>query len=286
MKSPGPSLAALLHGVSWACGPKSIAFEPGLTLGPLNRSVEGRLYKRLCAVTGIDDGEPLGYEVYARFDPTEKLFLDDCDDPHSVVNRFYNLLTIAMVSPIGMCRAIWSTDGFASALHTEIAFNAYEKTEFLVRNCPSVTPIVAGELARAWENEQKCWEQTESGGRLIRALEYFYYAWRSPYAEQICLNLGIALQILFGPHAHSSIANPTWVNASCFACESSADVTRVWLLVQRVCRLQAKIVDGAMPDEDELIDVVVHALPFGAGVLKRILLDEKLAHQFNSYSKS
>ncbi len=277
----GDSLAALLQGFSWASGPTPIDIEPGLTLGPIENSVEGRLYARLCSETGIDDGDPFGSEVYARFDPP--IYFGDWGDPHSVVDRFYNLLTIAMASPIGMCRVICSADGFASALYTENVFFTIGDAEILEKNWPPITPLLVGEIALAWKNTQKCWKQGMSKSRLIRALEYFYYAWRSEHMDQICLNLGIVLEELFGPHSNPSRKNPTWVNTVCFACDLSEEVMRVRPLVQRLCRLQSEIAGGLEQDYDELDDVVAEAFPFVAKVLNTILLDEKLSLQFNSY---
>ena len=276
-----PALAVLLQGFSLDTEPRLIRLEPGITLGCFENTVEKRLYQRLCVEDGIDDGAPLDYEVYARFTPDRKLpFFVEWDTPDSLVGRICNLLTVVLGSPIGMCRAIWSKDEFASAQQTEIVFVTRGQTEWIRREYATISPLSGGgEIALAWQNAKRCFEQTDQVCRLSQALEYFYYAWRAASVDQICLNLGITLRILFGPQSNSSRANPPWVNAADFPCASVPRMKRS-VFTQRVCELQSQISDGRMPDLDMLIVTVYEVFPFVADVLKTILLDEDLALEF------
>ncbi|UCC28958.1 MAG: hypothetical protein JSU86_12230 [Phycisphaerales bacterium] len=281
MKSPRPSVAALLHGLGWSAGPTQIEIAPGITLCSLEGSVVGRLYWTLCEDTGVDDREPFTYHVYVRLDPTEtEAYLLDFGDPYSLVDRFSNVLAVLTGQPVSMCRVIWSTDGFASATGTSLVYVSVRQTEFLQKTWPSMCAALAQDIAVAWRTQQAEWERKKSRGRLANALVYFYYAWRSHYADQICLNLAIVLEILFAPHSYSETTHQISFNVARFCGESAADRERLYQFVKEFYRVRSQIVHGGRPNEDKLIDAIIEAFPLVAGVLKRILLDQSVADEF------
>jgi hypothetical protein len=57
------------------------------------------------------------------------------------------------------------------------------------------------QIIAAWKTASTMWEKHKSAGRINSALTFFYYAWRSPYLEQCCLNLAVCLELLFTPHS-------------------------------------------------------------------------------------
>ncbi|HUW83633.1 MAG TPA: hypothetical protein VMZ31_12645, partial [Phycisphaerae bacterium] len=160
------------------------------------------LYSRLCSDLQIDDEEPFEYEVYAelRLETPEDHLLD-FGDPFSKVDRLCNLIAVTTGTPVGMCRVIWSRDDFLTADGTHLVFASMAQSTFLE---PDTWPIISGENARAlaiaWENQQTSWDRTRARGRVANALVHFYYAWRSHYMDQCCVNVAIALEVLFSPH--------------------------------------------------------------------------------------
>ncbi len=274
-RTDGTSVAFLFQSGPWEAGPEPIELVDGLTLGPIEGSVEGRLYRKLCEEKGIDDHHPLN--VCARFDPSPgEPWGYSFEVPFMVIDRLSNLLTIATETPVNRCRVMMSSDRFASADFTQIVFSTHGAIDLIGLDSPPI-PLVTEEIVALWENEQRIWDKRDSSEfRLLCALDHFHRAWRAVCLEQTSLNLGIAVNLLFGPEWEFSAGNPTWVNAAHFALDQLEEDRSVLVLVEDVCKWHSEVAEGT----------VRHMNPFDAfqlvaRMLKTILLDEKLARQFS-----
>lgn len=273
----GGSLLALLHGLKWAASVDNYLVAPGISLHAVDGTAIGRLYNQLCVKEGIDDGEPFGYEVCVRFQPTdeEPHFLN-FGDPYSAVDRLSNVLAIVTGRPVGMCRAIWSQGDSESVQRTELVYTIRGQTEFLEGTWPDLSDRTLRDVSTAWNNQQLAWRHAKGKSRVVNALTYFYYAWQSHYADQICLNLAIVLELVFAPHSQSETTHQIAYNLSRFYGESRLERERIYRFTKRFYRYRSKVVHGGIPDDGALIGAVVEGFPLVAGVLRKILTNEIL----------
>jgi len=271
------SVAGLLHPVNWELAESEVEVSPGIVLGRVESSPIGKLYEELCAVHGLDDGS-FAFTSYVAFEPQE--FITEYGDPYCLFDRVCNVIAIVTSQPIAMCRLLLSPDGFKTCDDTQMIYNYGEQTEFLLAKNVTFDEKIVAEIYKAWQVASAVWEQDKSRGRVTNALTYFYYAWRSHYIDQTCLNLAIALKVLFSPDSQAETVHQTSFNVAHFLATSPAERKRYYDLIERFYRLRSRIIRRGIPDDDRLIDVTVEVFGLCSLILKRILLDSDLAEAF------
>jgi hypothetical protein len=280
-------VAALIHGAVWASAKDHFEVGPGVSLCRMSETAVGILYQSLCGERGIDEGEPFDYEAFFLLKPTvEDPHLLDVGDPYSLADRLSNIFTIITGKPVGMCRVIWSSDNFRSAAGTDRVYVLIRQSEFIEGDSAAkISDSSAGELATAWNISQALWEKEKARGRMANALVFYYYAWRSSYIEQICLNLAITLEVLFAPHSESETTHQLAFNVSRFLASDLEGRERIYQMIRKFYRIRSAIVHGGIRDDNRIIDITVGVFRVTTGILKKILLNERLAQTFHEEPK-
>jgi hypothetical protein len=270
-----PDLAVLIHGFAWASSKTAHALGPGISIAAFAGTAVENWYQLLCNEEGLDDFDPYRYEVMLRITANEGL---EYGEPFSRVERICNLITVLTKAPVGMWRVLISRDDFRSAPSASTVEYSVGQTEFL--NASGFVPITdetAGELQTAWEVSDELWRVQKSRGRFANALMFFYSAWKSHYMEHICLNLAIALEVLFAPHSQGEVSHQIAFNISRFMSKDAAERERIYRMTRKFYSVRSAIVHGGLPDDDKTIDITVPMFATAADVLRRIALDRDLA---------
>lgn len=288
------SVALLLPYHGWQLAEASYRVGPGLYLSKAEGSRPEQLYHHLCETQNLDDGSPFMFGVIAQFDPTEDYaFRLDFGDPYSAIDRFANLLVIETGSAINNARIIWSDDDFESAEGTYWIYTHGPQVDFLMRDYPDFTSAFLAQLTTRWEVVESLWHDGLAQGRVVNAMTYFYYAWRSHYLDQSCVHLGVSLETLFAPHFQGETTHQIAFNAARYVAESPDERAQAYRRVKTFYALRSSVVHGGRPDQDDLIKLVPDGFNFVAKTLRQVLSSEAEAHQmeddaarrtlFNSY---
>ena len=114
-------------------------------------------------------------------------------------------------------------------------------------------------------------------GRITNALSYFYYAWRAATADQMCLNLATALDVLFAPDWQSTTDAQRAYGIARFI-GGSADERR------DICELTKKLYAARLcamrGDTCDPVDIVRQSFQLVSSVLRRILGCRNEAERF------
>ena len=211
--------AILIHLIHWQHQDKEVILDEGLTFVNLQTHSVGRLYKKICKVDKIDEGEPYGYD-------TALILYDDTQEDHSFIpsasqyslsTTFINLLTILSNGTLGQCRVIVSTDNFKTAGTT---FMLYEsQTEFLhelVAYHSKFNTVKVKRLKTIWENLKSMYSSNTKKPRIDNVLNFFYFSWNTLSLEQTGICLSIVLETLFSPHSNSELIHQIAYNVAKF----------------------------------------------------------------------
>ena len=268
-------VAALVHNASWHATEDRAIIAPGIALCRASGSKPWALYEQLCCNLGLDGGEPFQFDAYIQFSDEDGPV--DFGEAFSEVDRFCNILAVVGAEPPGLCRVIHSDDGFRNHWGTLTIFRYGAQTDFLSDGSIAIADDLLEETRTCWNTEMSLWREGKSRGRITNALSYFYYAWRAPYADQMCLNLATALDVLFASHWQSTTDGQ---RAYCVArfVGGSADKRR------DICELTKKLYAArscAMRgDTSESEDIVRKGFLLVAAVLKRLLQSRSEAERF------
>jgi hypothetical protein len=276
-KMNGQSVAGLLHVFDWKLAASEVKLSPSIVLGRVESSPIGKLYEELCAVQGLDDGG-FSFPSYVALEPHE--YILNYGDPYGLFDRVCNVIAIVTSHPVAMSRLLLSSDGFKTCDDTQMIYTYGAQTEFLMAGDFTITEKNMAEIYKAWQVASAGWEKYKASGRVQNALTYFYYAWRSQYLDQTCLNLAIALEVLFSPHSQGETTHQTSFNVAHFLATSPGERKRYYDLIERFFGLRSSVVHGAMPEDDKLRDVTVQVFGLCSLILKRILLNADLAQAF------
>jgi hypothetical protein len=276
------SVALLVHLTEWKGPGPAAAIAPGLVLREFSGSPVEALYHKLCAEEGIDEGEPFNYGLYAELTPVGVSGnLPDFDDPYSTADRLCNLFAVVQGHSLTLTRVIWSADGFATAKGTRILYVEGAQSSFLHEHIPPLTVAAIDDLRAMWNHTERLWMDERSSGRIIMALTYFGYAWRSPYLDQVCLNLAIVLEILFAPHNQSELTHQIAYSVAHFIGGSRAEREKTYAFVKKFYGLRSTIVHGGKVNGDDLVQIAPKAFERVASLLRRITRSDRLARTFN-----
>jgi hypothetical protein len=275
------SVAGLLHWTIWEADIDEVRIAPGIKLCRTEGSSVEKLYEALCIATGIDGGEPFEFGSYILLEPEDvKPALLPFGDPYSLFDRLCNVVAIITSQPISLCRVIESSDGFRSCEDTHIVYTYGGQTEFLTDSNKPIDDDRATEICKAWAISQRAWETEKSRGRLANAQTYFYYAWRSPYIEPICLNLAIVLEVLFAPHSQSEVSHQISFNVSKFVGKTEHEREQIYKAMKKFYNFRSTIVHGGIPSDEKFIDITVEVFHLCSNILRTILINEKIALAF------
>jgi hypothetical protein len=122
ISTPPYGVAVLIHGITWSARGKVVRLSDHLSICKFRGSRIAKLYRELCKVRKIDDGEDLGFDVFFEIHQPLDLLTYPMD-PWSPIAESLNLLAILMGRPLNMCRLIWTRDCFVTADETNVLFH-------------------------------------------------------------------------------------------------------------------------------------------------------------------
>jgi hypothetical protein len=265
------SAALLIHALGWAATDRRHAISDAVSVAKLAGSRVDRLYNRLTAERFLDDGEPLGFEVYLEVTDNGHGLGAHPLDPISPIAKALNLIAVTLGVPLNMCRVIWSSDGFATAGATDVLFFYRPVVDTLEdpRGWVPIDDTVCGDLTAAWNAKR--------GARLRNALVFFQQAWLAHESTQTCLNLAVVLESLCAPHTQGETTHQMAFNAAHLIGGSSAQKRESYVLVRKFYGLRSAITHGGTPDLDKLEENTPLMFRAVSSLLKRILLNPELA---------
>lgn len=276
------SVAVLFHLDQWVARREIIPIAPGISMCRLEGSKVEKLYHALCKA-GHDDGEPYMFRSFVRFDSTDDhQFPLDFGDPYSHVDRFCNLFALCQQHPIGLARLISSPDDFETSDITETIYVRGGQTDLLENDHDDLTDRAISDIRTAWRTTDALWRKSKSSGRISNALTFFYYAWRSHYLEQVCLNLVITLECLFAPHQSGETTHQIAFAVAHFAGRNRSEREHLFDFIKRLYALRSTVIHGGHADEDKLITLVPKAFNLVSMVLLDILTQPAEARKFES----
>jgi len=210
------------------------------------------VYHELCATRQIDEGEPFQYEVYATVQSNGSDLIFSYGDPYSVVDWLSNLIAVCTGIPVGMCRVISPWLELNQTTNTGLVYCCGEQADFLSPQYGILNDDSIQQISEMWVRSNALWSSDRAFGRLVSALTFFYYAWRSPYIEQICLNLAVALEILFSPHDRTEMSHQIAFNIAKFKESSEAQRTETYKLIKKFYGHRSSIVHGGIPKDEKI----------------------------------
>lgn len=279
------SLAGLLHIFGWIGENSKIQLEDGLSIEYSPSGDVITFYNKLCRENNIDDGDPFSYLVYIlcekKFGEWDLAF----GTPFSTIDFVSNIIAINISQPIGMCRVIASKDDFKTLHFTTTIFQHGIQTDALFIDNYKITDEVKIDIANSYQNLKEKESKTGYLKKVRNALDYFYYAWRSPFLEQTNINLAISLESLFSPSSNSELAHQIAFNIAKFLGETPESQIKHYEQIKKFYSIRSKIVHGSAPGDDIIWDNTIESFHLTAIILRKILLDKNLIEIFNDNKK-
>jgi hypothetical protein len=279
------SFAALYHGIEWKCPTENITISDGVVIGNLKSSPLLETYQRLCSENIVDEGGPFDYEVYALFRKrqNDEILYDFGSSIHNVVEQFANVLALKFGRPIPMCRLLWSYDNFKTIAGTELIYYSSDIVDDIFWDKDRVTlsndNIV--DIKNIWRNVRTIYKQDTYRGRLVNALRYYYYTWRSDSLEQIVINLAIILELIFAPHSQAELTHQISFNFSRYMGKTKNERVDIYNTIKTFYRIRSAIIHGGMPNEDKIISVALSVYELVTSLMISILSDVKIIEMFS-----
>lgn len=289
MKSQNNQIAILIFTADWNYKYDRVKVGNGIEIGNSVGSKILDLYTNLVANQKIkEDSEVFHHGAYILIDSIKR---NDAwlafDDPYSVINRFINLLAIVFSTPINFSRVLISKDGFKSAYDTDLIHNQGTQTDMLIRDIDRILfdSRSISQIRKCWPNVELSWNSNKAIGRVTNSLTYFFYSWRSPYFDPICINLAIVLENLFSPESTTEVTHQLSFNIAHFYGKNSQERKDLFYLFKKFYGIRSKIIHGGLPKEDKLIETTSTVFHYTAAILKYILSNSELTNTFNSQEK-
>jgi len=279
------AVAVLFLGTRWKCRVPFRQISPSIQMGSAAGSQIERLYHYQCDEFGEDDGDPLGYGVYALVEPTARdPHLLEYGDPYSSVDRLCNVLVILSKRPLLHTKAIASIDGFRRCRAMETIHMIGVQSDTLDSDgcAADFTDSYLDDVAAAWQTHETLWRQGKGADRFSTAQVFFCLAWRSAYLGQICLNLQVCIAGLFAPCAHPTDTNRICLNMSRYLGRTVESQARVYDVMRAFYTNYETLIHGGPPSDDSLYHIVRHAFRYTADALRLALLQPDLAGVFSS----
>ena len=268
-----------MHTPRWALDTRRIDLAEGIQLRGFEGSEVESLYHRMCRDHHMDSGEPFHFEAMFLVD-FEQESTAEFDGPDSTVSRLSNTLAVCTRASLGMCRLWYLPDTpdwhpQSRVLTEAVALLGHDRQDDLVIDCDTARRVV------------QCWRTYSSlpRGRVINALDFFFSAWRACFPDHLCLNLSIALESLFSPDSDRELAHQIAYYASRHAGRSAAERRRIFKEIKTFYSQRSKIVHGADPKWEKVMEIAPLIFRFCATQLERLLLEPSLALEMNDRTK-
>lgn len=263
--------AGLLHVIGWDLPFDTLELSPFIKVCRMENSIVAQMYETLCAEKGIDEGEPYWYDSFVLLEPDGDTDNINSGDPYCLLDRVCNVIALVLARPIAMCRVVQSEDKFKTCLRTYEIFQYGLQTDFLMKSQAYIDAEKGAEIKAAWTAASSLWNEKKSASRVNSALTYFYYAWRSPYLDQCCLNLAVCLELLFTPHSQGEVSHQISFNVAHFLGRTPAEMKDVYRVIRNFYGIRSRIVHGGMPGEEKVITATVETFRLTSESLCKIL---------------
>ncbi len=283
LKRKPMAIAALLHGLGWEIAESQMPIAPGITLMCPRGSRVCGLYSRLCESSGIDDGEPVSYEVAIVLEPPVNDLLD-CTEPCSTLQLLCNVISVMTADVIGMSRVIWSRDSFLSASSTRLLSFYGPQTEFL-QGCTAIDRNLAEEIAVGWRVLRHLIDAHGYQSRVLNALLHFSSASHAPYLDRVCLDLELALNIVFNSTSKDARSAEVAQGVSQLLDRVEVGSEDLPGLMKATFGVREELVKSGFADQEQICEYAPRAFKVTASVLRRLLLNEDLATSVNARTR-
>lgn len=275
--------AILIHLLDWGHEEKEFILDEGLIFVNLNTHPVGELYKKICKVDGVDEGDPFGFDTaLVLYDETgEDHSFFPTASKYSLSTTFINLLTIIYRGTLGHCRVIASKDDFKTS---HVTYMLYEsQTEFiddLVVLHSKFDKQNIELLKSIWINLKATYIKNTQNSRINNALNFFYLSWNTLTLEQTGICLSIVLETLFSPHSNNELIHQISYNVAKFVGVTKQQKKDLYKYVKKYYSTRSKLVHGETISEDELNSIPLF-FKFICDLLIKIISDQDLIHTFN-----
>jgi hypothetical protein len=270
------SLAILAQNIRWTASASRVRIARGITVGQADQTPALRLYERLCFGLGIEDGEPIGFNLCLQFDGRRGL---DAGSAFSDVDRLCNLLVLFANAPILTARKIVADPSFRRHHSIEFLYSAYDSSPIESSGSGSDYPFLDDDRML---NVKRAWSATRDvKSRMFNALMFYYHAWRSLTAEPICLNLAIVLETLFAPHDQGETTHQLAFNTAHFLGGNPSVMRTTYKTVREFYRVRSAVVHGGRCDPHSLFEMSQSGFLLVPRVLQKALTGRSLVRRFN-----
>nr|WP_288836701.1 HEPN domain-containing protein [uncultured Flavobacterium sp.] len=275
--------AILIHLLDWGHEEKEYILDKGLTFVRLKSHPVKRLYKKICKVDRVDEGDPYAYDTaLVLFDDTEEdhSFLPTASK-YSLSTTFLNLLTIIHKGTLGQCRVIASKDNFKTSHCTYMLYES--PTEFmddLVVFHSKFDKQNIQILKLIWENLKATYAKDIQNSRIENALSFFYLSWNTLTLEQTGICLSIVLETLFVPHSNNELIHQISYNVAKFSSSDKHERRDFYKYIKKYYSTRSKLVHGETISHDELESIPLF-FRFMCDLLLKIISDPILINTFN-----
>lgn len=275
--------AILIHLLDWGLEDNEFILDEGLTFVNLNAHPVGKLYKKICKVDRVDEGDPYGYDTaLVLYDDTgeDHLFFPTASK-YSLSTTFVNLLTIIYKGTLGQCRVIASKDNFKTLHGTYMLYES--QTEFiddLVVLHSKFDKQNIQLLKSIWENLKATYTKDIQNLRIDNALNFFYLSWNTLTLEQTGICLSIVLETLFSPHSNNELIHQISYNVAKFSGTNKQQMKDVYKYIKKYYSIRSKLVHGETINENELKSIPLF-FKFICDLILKIISDQNLIHTFN-----
>ncbi len=275
--------AILIHLLNWDHEDREFILDEGLTFVNLGTHPAGKLYKKICKVDRVDEGDPYGYD-------TALVLYDDTGEDHSffpsaskysLSTTLVNLLTIIYKGTVGECRVIASRDNFKTSHGTYMLYEC--QTEFiddLVVFHSKFDKENMQLLKSIWGNLRATNIKDIQNSRIDNAVNFFYLSWNTLTLEQTGICLSIVLETLFSPNSNNELIHQISFNIAKFSGTNKQQMKEVYKYIKKYYSIRSKLVHGETINEDELKSIPIF-FKFICDILLKIITDHNLIHTFN-----
>jgi hypothetical protein len=275
--------AILIHLLDWGYEDTEFTFDEGLTFVNLNTHPVGNLYKKICKVDNIDEGEPYNYR-------TALVLYDDTGEDHSffptaskysLSTTFINLLTLIYKGTIGDCRVIGSKDDFRTSHGTYMLYES--QSEFIDELAVFHSKFDKQKidlLKSIWSNLKDTYSGSIQNSRIENALNFFYLSWNTLTLEQTGICLSIVLETLFSPHSNNELTHQISYNVAKFVGITKQEKNDIYKYIKKYYSIRSKLVHGEIINDDELKSIPLF-FKFICDLILKIISDRNLIHTFN-----
>ena len=281
-------IAVFLHLVHWDVPDRLIVpLSEDVRLCKSHGTNVYRHYANTEAARAQQGKDPFSWASHAIIDAQDSKWLYDFGGHRSAVSRLCNIVTVALGRPVGHATLMASDDGFATVSYIDKPHDqTFPQGDLIFHDQPThlgIDPAKAALISRLWAGDCDLRDgQSGFAGNVASALDYFLYAWRSYYYDQLCLNLCISLEQLFSPSARTELSHRISFNASRFLGADPATRRQIYTTIKRYYDHRSAIVHAGKPKQKEIESLTPAVFGFCVEAFRRILPDAGLRRAFSN----